>query len=257
MSKLIDRLNQTTKAMFKPIGFGRSQPIPAKPKMLFLVHLAQAKEAGRLADYIKGADAVIFTELGPGTKSLQKIIQSVSDIPWGLWLEDISDLKPMVEAGGDFVIFPENEKLTMPEDDKVGKILQVEASLNEGLIRAANELPIDAVLITGEWGESSLTWHHLMLFQRFADLLSKPLLVSIPLSLTVKELQVLWETGVDGVVVTVGIGQPGEKLKELCQTMAQLTFPTRRQKKIEALLPHVSEEKSTVTETEEEEEEEE
>ncbi len=35
------------------------------------------------------------------------------------------------------------------------------------------------------------------------------------------------------------------------------TFPTRRQKKIEALVPRVSEEKSTVTETEEEEEEEE
>jgi hypothetical protein len=259
VSKLIDRLNQTTKAMFKPIGFGRSQPIPAKPKMLFLVHLAQAKEAGRLADYIKGADAVIFTEMGPGTKSLQKIIQSMSDIPWGLWLEDISDLKPMVEAGGDFVIFPVSSKLTMPEDDKTGKILQVETSLNlnEGLIRAANELPIDAVLMAGEWGESLLTWHHLMLFQRFADLLSKPLLVSIPLSLTAKELQILWETGVDGVLVTVGIGQPGEKLKELCQTMAQLTFPTRRQKKIEALVPRVSEEKSTVTETEEEEEEEE
>ena len=163
----------------------------------------------------------------------------------------------MVDAGGDFIVLPASTALAIPEDEKVGKILQVEASLSEGLLRAVNELPVDAVLVADEPGEeSSLTWHHLMLFQRFADLLTKPLLVSIPLQVTDNELQVLWKTGVDGVVVEAGIGQPAERLKELCQTIAQLTFTPRPQKKVEALLPRVTEETGAVTEAEEEEEEE-
>ena len=260
MSKLIDRLNQVTKVVSKPIGFGKAQPATTKARMLLIASLAQTTDVGRLADYTKGADALLFTKPGSGAKTLQKIAQSVSDIPWGLWLGDIGsrEIKSMVEAGGDFVVFPASTALAIPEDDKVGKILQVEASLSEGLLRAVNELPVDAVLIADEPGEeSSLTWHHLMLFQRFAELLTKPLLASVPLKVTANELQVLWKTGVDGVVVEVGIGQPVGRLKELYQMIGQLTFPPRPQKKVEALLPRITEETGTVTEAEEEEEEEE
>ena len=98
------------------------------------------------------------------------------------------------------MVFPAaNTPLTLLQNDEIGKILEIESSLSEGLLRAANELPIDAVLITTEQeGEYFLTWHHLMLFQRFANLLTKPLFVSIPSSVTANELQALWETGVDG-----------------------------------------------------------
>ena len=164
----------------------------------------------------------------------------------------------MAEAGGDFVVFPASAALALPEDDKVGKILQVEASLSEGLLKVVNELPVDAVLIASEpAGEPLLTWHHLMLFHRFADLLTKPLLVSIPLNTTADELQGLWKTGVDGVVVEVGIGQPAGRLKELRQIIDKLTFPSRQQKKVEALLPHLAEKTGTAADEEEEEEEEE
>jgi len=259
LSKLIDRLNQAAKVVPKPMGFKAASPAAMKTKLLLIASMAQASDIGRPTDYIAGADAVLITKLGSGAKTLPKIAQSLPDIPWGLWLGDIGSrgIKPMVDAGGDFIVFPASTALAIPEDDKVGKILQVEASLSEGLLRAVNELPIDAVLVADESGEeSSLTWHHLMLFQRFADLLTKPLLVSIPLQVTDNELQVLWKTGVDGVVVEAGIGQPAERLKELCQTIAQLTFPPRPQKKVEALLPRVTEETGAVTEAEEEEEEE-
>ncbi|MFQ5996938.1 MAG: hypothetical protein ACE5KP_04870, partial [Dehalococcoidales bacterium] len=218
MSKLIDRLNQVTKAVSKPIGFGRARPATTQAKMLLIASLTQTTGVGRLADYTKSADAVLFAKTGSGAKSLQRIAQSVSDIPWGLWLGDIGGqgIKAMVEAGGDFIVFPASSTLTVPENEKVGKILQVGASLSEGLLRAVNELPVDAVLIADEPGkESSLTWHHLMLFQRFAELLTKPLLASVPLKVTANELPILWKTGVDGVVVEVGIGQPVARLKEL------------------------------------------
>jgi len=258
MSKLIDKLNQVAEAAPKPIGFRAAQAVSAKPKILLIASWAQASNIGRLAAYTTGADAVLITKIGSGTRTLQKIAQSISDIPWGLWLGDIGSkgIKPMAEAGGDFVVFPASAALALPEDDKVGKILQVEASLSEGLLKAVNELPVDAVLIASEpAGESLLTWHHLMLFHRFAGLLTKPLLVSTPLNTTADELQVLWKTGVDGVVVEVGIGQPAGRLKELCQTIDKLTFPSRQREKVAALLPRVAEETGTVTEGEEEEEE--
>ena len=261
MSKLIDKLNQAAKAVPQSMGFRMTQPVSTKPKMLLIASLVQADNIDNLGDYITGADAVLLpvAKLSPTAKTIQKITRSVPDIPWGGWLRDISQrgIRPIVAAGCDFVVFPASTVLVMPEDDdKVGKILQVEASLNEGLLKAVNELQVDAVLITNEQAEEySLTWHHLMLFQRFADLLTKPLLVSTPSNVTANELQVLWETGVDGVVVEVGVGQPVKRLQELRQAIDKLTFPPRKQGKTEALLPRIGEETSIVAETEEEEEE--
>lgn len=257
MSKLIDRLNQVAKAVPQPIGFRATPPAPKKSKVLLIASVAQANNVDRLPDDITGADAVLITKPSSGARAVPKITRSLADIPWGLRLGDSDEKvsRPMIAAGGDFVVFPTGAALTIPEDEKVGKVLQVAASLSEDLLKAVNELPVDAVLLTNEpEDEHFLTWHHLMLFQRFADLLAKPLLVSVPSNVTANELQLIWKTGADGVVVEAG--QVG-KLKELRQTIDKLTFPTRTEKKAAALLPYISEKVSPVTETEEEEEEEE
>jgi hypothetical protein len=94
--------------------------------------------------------------------------------------------------------------------------------------------------------------------QRFADLLTKPLLVSIPSNVTANELQALWEAGVAGVIVETGVGQPVERVSNLRKVIDKLVFPPqRRREKTEALLPYIGAERDTVAEEEEEEEEEE
>lgn len=262
MSKFIDRLNQVSQAVPQSMGFKRAQPVSAKPKILLIASLAQASVGG-LADYVAGADAGLLRipKLSSEVKTLKEISRVMSDIPWGGWLRNINKegIKQMVKVGCDFVVFPAaNTPLAILQDSEMGKILEVEASLSEGLLRAVNELPVDAVLIAGEQEEHFLTWHHLMLFQRFADLLTKPLLVSIPSNVAANELQALWEAGVNGVVTEVGVGQPAERLKELRQIIDNLAFPSqRKQGKIEALLPYIGGDSGTVAETEEEEEEEE
>lgn len=255
MSKLIDKLNQMTKALSSPLGFRASLSAPSKMKMLLIARLAQSDNVDHLADNMAGADAVLLARLNSGTKELEKITRSLSDIPWGVWLEagGKKKVKPIVEAGGDFLVFSANAALTLPEDEKIGRILQVEPSLSEGLLRAVNFIPVDAVLIAGEpEGEYSLTWHHLMLFQHLADLVTKPLLVATPAKISAEELQMLWETGVSGVVVEAG---QVETFKELRQTIDQLAFPPRKQRKVAALLPHMGMEAGPEIETEEEEEE--
>ncbi len=259
MSRFIDKLNQVSGAMPQRMGFGVAQPVSPEPKLLLIASLAQANVDG-LAEHVAGADAGLLpiSKLSSGAKTLQKICQVVSNTPWGVWLRDIDrgGIKQIVKVGCDFVVFPAaNTSLAILQDDELGKILEVEASLSEGLLRAVNELPVDAVLIAGEQeGEYFLTWHHLMLFQRFADLLTKPLLVCIPSNVTANELQALGEAGVDGMIVEVGVGQPAGRLNELRQTIDKLTFPLSR-KPAKALLPYISKETGIVTEDEDEEEE--
>ena len=258
MSRFIDKLNQTSLATPQPMGFKAALSASSNPKMLLVASLAEANIES-LADYVAGADAglLLISKLSSGIKTLKKMSQVVSGIPWGMWLRDIGqgEVKQVAKAGYDFVVFPAaNTSLAILQDDEAGKILQVEASLGEGLLRAVNELPVNAVLIAGEQGEGSfLTWHHLMLFRRFANLLTKPLLVCVPSKVSANELQALWEAGVSGVVVEVGVGQPVPRLNELRQTIDKLTFPAlRKRERVKALLPYISGETAAVTEEEEE-----
>lgn len=257
MSRFIDKLNRLSRPEPQPMGFGTKQPTSPKPKIQLVASLTQ-ESAESLTDYVAGADAGLLriSKPGSGAQTLQKISQAMPDIPWGGRLQgsSLGKIKQTAKVGGDFVVFPAvNTPLVLLQNDEVGKILEVEASLGEGLLRAVNELPIDAVLITGK-ERDFLTWQHLMLFQHFADLLTKPLLVSIPSNVAAGELQALWEAGVDGVVIEVTAGQPQDRLRELRRVIDKLTFPLpRRREKTQPLLPYVSAEAGVVTEEEEEE----
>ncbi len=262
MSNFIENLRHLSRTEPQPIGFRATQSVSPKPKIQLVASLAQ-DNVESLADHVAGADAGLLriTKLSSGAKTLQKISKAMSDIPWGGWLQDSGpgEIEQITKVGCDFVVFPAtNTPLAILQNTEMGKILEVEASLNEGLLRAANVLPIDAVLISGEQRDDFiLTWQHLMLFQRFADLLTKPLLVLVPSKVTADELQALWEAGVKSVVVEVSVEQPQDRLKELRQVIDELAFPsTRQREKAEALVPRISQEPGGAIAEEEEEEEE-
>ena len=261
MSRFIDRLNHVSQSVAQPMGFRTTQAVSARPKMQLVVSLTESN-IDNLADCLVGADAALLpiSKLGAGVKTLQKISQAIPEIPWGGWLGDSTQgkIKQMIKSGCDFVVFSTaSTSLAIPQDDQVGKILQVESSLSDGLLRAAGELPVDAVLIAAEKeGEHPLTWYQLLLFQRFANLLTKPLVVAIPSKTTAGELQILWEMGVDGVVVEAGAEKAVEELKRLRKVIDGLTFPTpRKRDKGEVVLPRAERGTATVAEAEEEDDE--
>jgi hypothetical protein len=257
MSKFIDQLNRVSQVESQTMGFKAAKAVSPKPKIQLVASLAQA-EVSDVADYVAGADTGLLPVSGftSGAKTIQEISKAVSGIPWGGWLRDggRGGMKQLVKAGCDFVVFPAADtSLTILQGDEVGKILQVDASLSEGLLRAINELPVDAVFVAGEQEEGHLlTWHHLMLFRRFASLLTKPLLVSVLSNVTTEELQALWDGGVGGVVVDVGAGQPTGVLKELRQAIDKLVLPSsRKQDKTGVLLHHIGREKDAAAEEDE------
>jgi len=253
MSKFIDKLNRLSRGEPQPIGFKAKQLASPKPKIQLIASLAQ-DIAESLTGHITGADAGLLRISKPGTgvEALQKISQALPDIPWGGWLQGSGrvGIKQMTKAGCDFIVFPATDTpLAIIENNAVGKVLEIETSLSDGLLRATNELPIDAVLIAGEQKEGyTLTWRHLMLFQHFAALLTKPLLVSIPVKVTSGEFEALWEAGVIGVVVEITAETPQDSLKRLRQVIDKVEFPpTRRREKAEPMLPRIGGEPSTTT----------
>ena len=257
MSKFIDRLKQHSQAAPAPIGFLPRKPSPSKSRIQLLAVVAP-ENLEKVADSIAGADAVLLpvARQNPSTKRLAELAESLADIPWGGWLKGgHAGVPELVKAGCDFIVFPAAQTpLNIAANIEPGKILEVEASLNEGLLRAINDLPADAVFITDDLTkDDSLTWQHLMLFQRFASLLTKPLLVPVPSVVGAEELKALWEAGVDCVVVETE-GMPPDRLKELRKTIDSLTFPSRcRRERVEPVLSRLGPESSRVS-TEEEEE---
>lgn len=250
MSKFINELKLVSQLGPPPMGF-RAAPLPTKPRMLLVATVAEANIEA-LADYVSGADAglVPILKSSSAAKTMHKVSQAVPGIPWGGWLKDISGEGALAEAGCDFIVFPAETPLATLQDSEVGKILEVGASLNEGLIKTIDELPVDGVLISREpEKEKVLTWQHLMFFRRCAELVTKPLLASVPPSVSSSELQALWAAGVVGVVVET---PPQGRIAELRQIIDRLVFPLPSRRKAEPLIPHIAAETGTVPEEEEE-----
>ena len=259
MSKFIDKLKQLSRTAPQSIGFKAAQPSLAKPRMQIIVSLAE-ENVEQLVNHATGVDAGLLriSRQASGAAALRKLKETLPDILWGIRQQPGGKkTSKQLTAGCDFIVFPAavTPLVALPDNDKTGKILEVEASISEGLLRAANELPLDAVLISSETEkDQSLTWHQLMLFRRFADLLTKPLLVSVPSKVTALELQALWEAGVKGIITAITPEQPEDRLKDLRRIIDGLPLPTREHEKREPLLPRISTESDAIAVEEEEDE---
>jgi hypothetical protein len=243
MSKFIDRLTQSTQAA-PSIGFRTVQSASVKPKLQLVAVLTTGSADAAGAD-TGGADAGVLRISKVDAGVIKKLIGAMPDIPWGVWLEAdaCGQMDRVAKLGCDFVVFPAvGTALTVPPGDGVGMVLQIDSSVPEGQLRTANDLPVDAVLVTAEQAEPGpVTWDQLMLYRRFAGLLTRPLLVSIPPGAGADELQMLWDAGIGGVVVDVGVQSPAGELNRLREAIDGLAPPSPRKKiKLEAIAPQIS-----------------
>ena len=255
MSHLIEKLNLVSKGISQPMGFRAAHASGTRPQMLLIASLTKPASINSPVDFTAGADAVLLhvAKTGPSAAVITKVVKNLPDLPWGFLLRDTGEktIAKMVENGCDFVVFPADSKvLAADKNDKLGRILQVESSLSDGLLRATNDLPVDVLLAEG--GES-LNWHQMMALHRITNMLNKPVLTTVPPNVTAEELKALWEAGVDGVVVTSD--QPAEKLEKLHREIGEFASSPRKRGKAEATLPHLSVMTEVAAAEEEEEEE--
>lgn len=253
MSKLLDKLNQVSRGSAPPLGFRSVVVAPKSPRMV-LIAVLSAGDAPAIAAAKENADAVLLS-VAESTKFFEKLEQlaaSLGELPWGVSLGEASEeqLSRLKGAGCDFLVCDaEKAPLMLLRREEMGRIVKVEPSLPDGLIRATTQLPIDVVLIGGE---PSLSVQRLMVCQHLVNLVHKPLVARAPLDMSSEDLKELWETGLAGVVVKVA-GEAREGLSGLRQAIESLPLARRRRgEKAEALLPYLSEEEE-ITEVEEEE----
>src|SRR4030042_6970082 len=143
MSKLIDILRKLSQAAPPPMGFRTSQPVETGSKILIIGRMKASGIPPTISN--TATDSVlIHTDGSESTvQNIQKTTKALGDIPWGVYLEESGGgLARLIEAGCDFVVFSPSSLIPdLPPDEKIGKILQVDSSMDDGLLRAVNDLP--------------------------------------------------------------------------------------------------------------------
>jgi hypothetical protein len=258
MSQLIEKFEKASSGTARPLGFRAARPAAPAPKLLLIAGLKGAVPA-RPGDLVAGADAVLVHPAeAPAEKALRKMAESLGSLPWGLHLEDTGNglIEKAAEIGADFVVFSTAGRVaTVPQDKKLGKVLEADSDMDDGLLRAANDLPVDAVLLAGGPESGPLLWHQLMIFQHLANLFSKALIVPVQADLSADEIKALWEAGVDGILVEA---EKPEGFKELRQAIDALPPRTgRKGRRTQVVLPRAAAAESRPSQPPDEEEEEE
>jgi hypothetical protein len=256
MSRLIDKLDKLKKAAPQPMGF-RANRGKADETGIILIADAPFSATEKISEYAAGADAVYLKAEGSGlsVESVKATAEAIPEIPCGISTGDIgkTGADGYLKAGCDFLVFPgESPVMSLPDDEKTGKLIQIDPSLEDSLIRVVNNLPVDAVITTELFKSAgTITWRDLMVAQRIALLLTKPVIVPVAADITSDELKAVRDAGIEGILVEVNAAVPG-KIQEIRQIIENLP-PKSIQKpgKSDALLPRST--AGSVTPEEEEE----
>lgn len=222
------------------MGFLSRRAAPP-PKRLVLI-----AETGVPAEAFPRADAVLVRTDGGklAAAAARGLGDALGNVPWGV--------TGSVPKGADFVVLPlTGLTASAPADEATGTLLEIEASLDDGLLRAVNNLPVDAVAAADALEESGpLTWHRLMILTHLRHLINRPVVVPVAADIGEADVKALWDAGFDGILVTA----PADRIAALADTIAAL--PPRvvpKKSKTDAVVPRSSDAAApTVAEPEEE-----
>jgi len=252
MSKFVDKLHKLTKSPAPAIGFQVAASKSKNPPMLFVAGLSGIDTAEVTNAVRSNADAGLILNSSFKLGNLKKTITAMGDIPLGVLIKGITEkrVSKVINSGCDFVVFDTQASSAVLREEKTGKFLLIEPSLDQGLVNAINDLAIDGVFINkGE--EAFITIKHLVVCHRFSKLLNKPLMVVLPSPITGVAIANLWKASMAGIVTPPT--QPADTFAELKEAINTLSGQTkRRQDKANAVLPQYREYISAEEEEEEE-----
>jgi len=252
MSKFAEKLQRIYRGSAPSLGFRKSDEAESAP-LLIVASLTKTGTAEANALVAVGIDAGIISAKGLSAKSFGELARVLGDIPLGLSLESTEKeaIAKSIDLGCDFVVFGLKTPLEAVNKEGLGRVLKIEPSLEPGLVRAINALPlsIDGVLVTGD--EPAITIERLLIYQRFTELLNKPLLVNLSSNVTADELSSLFEAGINGLVLPEVLS--ADVFANLKKSASGLSRTAKRKTKASALLPRVSGELEAEVEEEEEE----
>ena len=255
MSRLIDKLDKSKKATSHPMGF-RATREDADESRLFLIASIPVNVADKISECVTGADAALLKATGSSlsVKSVQEIVEAIPGVPVGISIKDIGKTKidSYLQSGGDFLVFSAESPVDLTsQEEKIGKLLQIDPSMEDSLVRIVNNLPVDAVITTELFKNvEAITWQQLMVIQRLALLITKPVIIPVSAGISPGELQAIRDADIDGILVEVDAAEPG-KLEKIRQAIKKLPpKSTRKPEKSDVLLPRNSATESAIPDEE-------
>ncbi len=243
MSKFIDNLTKLTQIEQKPMGFMlQTKAAPEKPRLQVIAKIT-AEVLEKSAQNLAKADALILDIVKADDVSVLEKAAAAKEGPTiGGRLKTLSAAaaKKALNSGCDFLVISPDAPVSLTHDEKMGKVLELEAGLSDILLRTSADLPVGAVIALEKEVGETLTLNRLMELHRLVYLIKPPLLVRVPLSFSVEELQILCDMGIKGVLVEVVDAKDVEKLADLHKAIAQLKKPAPHKKdKMTAMVPSI------------------
>ena len=256
MSKLIEKLERISEGRVQPMGFGAAANRTIILPMLVIASLpagsAKPDEVVAKAD----ADALVLTvDNWKKEKDTLARIGGKTDVLWGVSSQVASreEIDQLAEMKCDFVIFtPEKTPAAVLGDERIGKVLQIDPSLDDSLARAVARLSVDAVLLSPPGKDQSpLTIHQLMVYERLAAGSGKHLLAALPPGSPADDLESWWSLGVRGVIVDMTSDHADEKMSQVKEAIRNLSTTKKKTgPKPSVVLPRIAQ-PSTVAPPEE------
>jgi DNA-binding NarL/FixJ family response regulator len=259
MSKLLDKLERISEGGGQPLGFGAAVN---RTKILPVLVIGSVPEGNvkLVATALEAnIDAILMNIENPKKKeeAFSQLKNTKIDIPWGVALNTMTgeDVIQLVEMGCDFIVFsPTATHAAVLGENKIGKVIRTDSSLNENLARAISRLSIDAVLL-GPEGENEypITVNQLMVYERLAASAGKHILAAVPPNFSIEDIENLWGIGVRGLIVDLAVKSPEQRLSQVKEAIEKLPLKRRRSEgKISASLPFFGESSAAVPPEEEE-----
>jgi hypothetical protein len=258
MSRFVKKLLRLRQTEPQPMGFATSQKAPEKPRLQIVASVTSAG-AENASAALDSADAILVeVNNEDDLAAVEKICKAKEAVPAGGWLKtpDIKLLPKVMDSSCDFVIFPSETPVAISQKEKIGRTLQLDESLTEGLLRTVNDLPIDMVLVSDKGTQGPLTMARLMAIRRIVLMLNKPVIVPVSIDISSHDLQSLWDLGISSILIESVDQGSADKLAELRKTIGNLAMPVSKKKdRMSPILPHLQPEAHGHHEEEEEEEE--
>ena len=240
MSKLVDTMRRVLRGEGPRMGFGAS-PSTKQRSMILLAELPSTDPVLASRAVEQSVDGLFFPlPSGDDFEGIRQVSQLVGALPWGVQLAaaDRHLLSSLFEMGCDFLVLSSGSiPLSLLREEKPGKVLQIDGSLSDGLLRALDQLPIDLVLMECGGGDS-VTISDLMNCWRVAMLVRKPLALIASPHLDPADLPLVRETGVEVLVVALdGTDSSIEKLGAFRQAIETLPHRRSSRQQVDATLP--------------------
>jgi hypothetical protein len=219
MGQLLDKLEQASRGVSQPLGFGRAAARDKIAPMLLVGIVDPGDEAQTKLVAECVIDAAIVLGAKPAKKAdVDRTVKALKDTIVGVWQDKAQAKEP---AGTDFQVFSsESTPIGALGGPDRTNVMQVVPELDDSLLRTIDYLPVDVFLVSLTDADS-LTIRQLMRLGRIRGVTSRWLLAQISTLPSTDELEQLRDVGVSGIIVGLA-GRTADELKALRDALLEL-----------------------------------